>query len=192
MRAIVPTVVVAIALLVAVPVSGGAEPAARIVDRTLVCTTTGIGAPDPLAFVTLRASSSERESSAWIYNGPNSPKGVSMRVGTGGIALIPSSCVRTNRRVRLTSAGLRRASIGILPRQFTCEATARTLVRLRGVFTRPTRFVRNPRFPWISEARGTVGTGYLAVATLRGRPVVFASVGRTPRFFVAPQRCLES
>jgi hypothetical protein len=76
---------------------------------------------------------------------------------------------------------------------YKCDVPATVLIRIRASFARPTRFVRDARFPSTDVARGQISTGYLAVTTLRGRrPIVFASVNDASgkaRLFVAPSRC---
>lgn len=198
-----PVAVAAVFVLV-VPVSEGAESATRIIDRTLVCQTTGVGAPDPIRFLDVAASPVERRASPMvsISNGPVGAAGVTIGANTGpgwgrptGAAwLTLRRCTATRQRLPLASTGLRSAQPGPFGKRFTCEVPARLMVRLRAVFTRPTTVVRDPRFPWLSVARGRITSVYLAVRTVNDRPIVFASASDTTgkaRAFVAASRCFE-
>jgi hypothetical protein len=79
------------------------------------------------------------------------------------------------------------------PTSYQCDVPTRVLIRVRADFKRPTGFSRDPLSPSLIFARGQIATGYLAIATLRGRkPLAFASVndatGRA-RLLVAPSDC---
>lgn len=148
----------AVAALVVVPVSEGADSATRIVDRTLVCRTSGEGHPDPARFMDVAASPVDvrwRTSPTLSVSNGFGDTGVSVgaRTGrgsgsaTGEAWLTPRRCTVTSRRVPLASTGLRGGSTGPFSKSFACEVPARVVIRLRAVFTRPTTVVPDRRFP---------------------------------------------
>jgi hypothetical protein len=178
--------------LVGAPVAGSTESATRVIDHTAVCQMPGVGFPDATRFMTVSAVA--RPPWISVTNGPEYEVRVSMRTGPGGrkptgsLALHRTQCAPAIQRVRLSARGLRRAG----PSE-RCDAPSTVLVRVRATFTRPTGFARDPLTPSVVSARGTIATGYLAVATLRERkPLAFASVNDASgkaRLFVEPSRC---
>lgn len=178
--------------LVGAPVAGSAESATRVIDHTAVCQMPGEGFPDVTRFMTVSAVT--RPPWISVSNGPSYEVRASMRTGPGGrkptgsLALNRTQCAPAIHRVRLSTRGLRQGG-----RSQRCDVPSAVLVRVRATFTRPTGFLRDPLTPSVVRARGTITTGYLAVATLRGRkPVAFASVNDATgkaRLFVAPSRC---
>lgn len=197
----------AIAAVLASPVDGGNEQASRIIDRTVVCRAIGTGFPDPIRFVT--ATASPRNEGLDLppilsaHNGPSGEGGLSAFVqtgpdpghATGYVGLSRARCTTTRVRLRLSSKGLRGVSTEPDGESYDCDVPARILIRVRAVFTRPTRFARDPRSPWLSVARGTMATGYLAVATMPGRkPLAFSAASHETgeaRLFVSRSLCRE-
>jgi hypothetical protein len=193
--------------LFAAAIGSGAESATRIVDRTLLCRPAGVGYPDSVRFMTVGGNPFREEAlytdsaSISVRNGgtaPDSGVGAGVRTGpssgraTGGMWFTRTRCQRTKIRVPLSSRGLTGGPADRSGEYYRCDAPATVLIRVRAVFKRPTALSRDARAPWSSVARGPVATGYLAIATLRGRkPMFFASVNRTgaARVFVAPSRC---
>jgi hypothetical protein len=192
---------VAIGALLA-PLATSAGAASRIIDRTLVCRTGGTGFPDPIRFMT--ATASPRNQGLGLppilsaHNGPSGEAGVSAFVqtgpapghATGYVSWSRTRCTTTKLRLALSSKGLRGVSTEPDGESYDCDVPARILIRVRAVFTRPTRFARSPQSPWLSVARGTVATGYLAVSTMpRRKPLSFSAANHTTgkaRLFVAP------
>lgn len=197
---------VAIGFLLAVPV-GSAESATRIVDRTVVCRTGGTGFPDPIRFMT--ATASPRNQGLGLppilsaHNGPSGEAGVSAFVqtgpapghATGSVSWSRTRCTTTKLRLALLGRGLRGVSTEPDGESYDCDVPARILIRVRAVFTRPTRLTGDPRSPWLSVGRGTVATGYLAAATLpRRKPLSFSAasyITGKAQLFVSPSLCRE-
>jgi hypothetical protein len=193
-----------IAALSAASAVGGAP--SRIIDRTLVCRMGGTGFPDPIRFMT--ATASPRNQGLGLppilsaHNGPSGEGGTSAFVqtgpapghATGYVSWSRTRCTTTKLRLALSSKELRGVSTEPDGESYDCDVPARILIRVRAVFTRLTRFARDPQSPWLSVARGTVTTGYLAVATMpRRKPLTFSAANHTTgkaRLFVAPS-CRE-
>jgi len=197
----------AVFAFIAASAGQGAESASRIIDRTVVCRAIGTGFPDPIRFIT--ATASPRNEGLQLppilsaHNGPSGEGGLSAFVqtgpdpghATGYVGLSRTRCTTTRLRLPLSSRGLRGVSTEPDGESYDCDVPARVLIRIRAVFTRPTRFARDPRSPWLSVARGTMGTGYLAVATMPSRkPLSFSTASHgtgKARLFVSPSRCRE-
>lgn len=198
----------AIAFVLAAGVASGGESASRIVDRTVLCRPLGGGFPDPIRIVTVWASPFSPASKAaptvnlWGDGVRDSQVTAGMRTGpgpqrhqpTGALWLNRTRCTRTTLRVPLTSSGLEGGPTGSSARGYDCNVPATVLIRVRALFRRPAALARDPRFRFLSVARGRISTGYLAVTTVRGRkPIAFASVDDATgkaRLFVAPSRCI--
>jgi hypothetical protein len=114
---------------------------------------------------------------------------------TGELSLSRTRCRSTKLRVALSGRGLEGGPAEQFGSSYRCDIPAMILLRVRAVFTRPTRLVRSARSPDYLVAKGNITSGSLAVTTLRGRkPIVFASVhdkSGEARIFVAPSRCRE-
>ena len=197
--------------LVAVSVGSGAESASRIVDRTLVCRMTGIGYPDSLRYMTVSATpylaTMSRSPTMGASNGafgfPGA--GVGLRTGpagrenetpTGELALTRTQtgrCANTRIRIPLSRRGLEGGLTGPDRKWYRCDVPAKVVIRVRGVFKRPTFFRVDQRFPDSEQASGDITNAFLAVTTLRGRrPLAFMSVHHASgkaRIFVARRSC---
>jgi hypothetical protein len=107
----------------------------------------------------------------------------------GTLAENRGACTPTTTRVPLTPKGLRGGPVGELAAQFDCPAPRRVLVRLRAVRLSPAPFFRDRHF---LKTRGDLAAGFLAVRTMSGRPLAFASVSDSgkARLFTA-RTCIE-
>ena len=196
----------AVGAVLAVPVGNGAESASRIIDRTVVCRTVGVGYPDAVRFMNVSAEPFQHLGGApaapWLSisnAGPGGESGVGAGIRTGPwgndasgfVSLSRTRCKTTSVRVPLSSAGLRGGPTQPFGDNYRCDLPATVLIRVRADFKRPTALRRDSRSVLI--ARGRITTGYLAVTTQRGRKsIVFASAhdaSGKARLFVAPSRC---
>jgi hypothetical protein len=208
---LVTAVLVALAVVVPALEHGQAAPAAsRVIDRTVVCQMPGEGFPDVTRFITVSAA--ERPPAVSVANGPSFESRAAVRtrasgrVPTGAASLNREACVLTAKRVTVSARGLTAAPVRFvrvggrrtaLPRSYRCDVPTEVLVRVRARFARPTGWRLRPRHPTIPgpaiiEAKGTVETGSLMVATLAGVPVAYATVnnGRSKAaLFVKRSRC---
>jgi hypothetical protein len=191
--------------LFAAATGSSADAATRIVDRTVVCRMTGTGFPDPIRSISVGASgrskgldlppfvsarngsSGETGISAGLQTGPGPSR------GSGYVLLSRTGCRSTKLRVPLSSRGLRGGATEADRKSYSCEVPASIVIRVRAVFTRPTRFSPDPRSPWHLVARGKIATGSLVIATMPGRKPIFfgsaADADGTAEAFVAPSRC---
>jgi hypothetical protein len=206
-RVYVAVAVAATGTLLAAQIGTGAESASRIIDRTVVCRTVGVGYPDAVRFMNVSAEPFQHlggsPTGPWLSvsnSGSGDPGvGASIRTGpygsdpSGYVSLSRTRCTRTSIRVPLSSRGLRGGPTQPFGDNYRCDLPARVLIRIRADFTRPTALRPDLRSPAALIAKGQITTGYLAVATLVGRkPIVFASAHEPSgkaRLFVAPSRC---
>jgi hypothetical protein len=192
-----------------------AEAPTRVVDRTFACTT---GITLGLRGVKLGASPRSEQlglpSHAVLTSGQG-PGSTSVGIDTGPVPAAgrprgaayytPASCREltlrvpgtTRVRVPLTRTGLHGGRL-TRPEGHNCEARGRVLVRIRAVFTQPTRWTRSTpasseQYPVTMRAPGAIREGYVAVRTESGnRPLVFAALTQTgARVFIA-SRCWGS
>jgi hypothetical protein len=206
--------VVTVGSLVAVSAGGGAESAPRIIDRTLVCKVSGVGYPDSVRSLGVSATPYEAATNTspqmgagyFAYGYPG--MGVSLRTGpagrenevpTGELSMTRTQtgrCTNTRLRIPFSSRALAGGLTGPDRKRYNCDVPAKVVIRVRAVFSRPTFFRVNPRFPDSEEAKGDISNAFLAVTTLRGRkPLAFASVHHATgkaRIFVAASRCKPS
>jgi hypothetical protein len=197
-----------IGALFAAPIGSGAESASRVIDRTIVCRTVGVGYPDSVRFATVWAEPFQHLGGAaaapWLFvgnAGAGGEPGVSASIRTGpygndasGYASVSRTrCTRTSIRIPLSSSGLRGGPTQPFGDNYRCDVPAKILIRVRADFRRPTALRPSPRSPSHLIAKGQITTGYLAVVTERGRrPIVFASANDASgkvRLFLAPSRC---
>jgi|SRR5687768_6934245 hypothetical protein len=206
-RTFVAGAAVAVGALFATAVANGAESASRIIDRTVACRTVGVGYPDSIRFMNVSADPFQHlggsPTGPWLSvsnSGSGDPGvGASIRTGpygndaSGYASVSRTRCTRTKTRVPLSSRGLRGGPTQPFGDNYRCDLPARVLIRIRADFKRPTALRPDSRSPSVLIARGQITTGYLAVATERGRkPIVFASAhdaSGKARLFVAPSRC---
>jgi hypothetical protein len=183
--------------------SGPSESAdsARIIDRTLRCSTRGaIGrqwifvsalAPvrgqksfegsEALPSAVLETGHGDVDSLAGVYGGAPGPGYDWTFWFKDGL------CQSSSARVRLSTKGLSGGTAdpyGVLYRRFTPK---RVLVRIQGVFRSPAS-LRRQRVSQTLWTRAHVQRGALAVTTTTGKPIAYLSVHepRKARIFIAP------
>jgi hypothetical protein len=107
---------------------------------------------------------------------------------TDSMSLNPARCTASKTRIPFIARGLEGGSVGQEHRSFECETPARVRVRIRGVFAAPAAFAEDRTSGYRQLlASGQVNEAALAVRTLRGKPVAFASLSESGgvRLFVA-------
>jgi hypothetical protein len=173
-------------LLVAAGAASGAGSASRVVERTLVCNVPGQDAfPDPIRFVSASAvpkrgnfsasisaftldSKDDADFAAGLTTGPVP------RVPTGYIAWSRApQCSRSSGRVPFSSAGLDSYATQSA-KIIKCDTPAKVLIHLRAVFTKPVTIGLEARTNQVT-AKGSITTGQLAVATLKGKRLAYAT-----------------
>jgi hypothetical protein len=92
-------------------------------------------------------------------------------------------CRPSTGRIPLSAAGLSGGAAGAIGDDYDCVVPAKILVRIRGVYRRPTSFLPTTieRNRDSLVARGPVKEGFLAIRTLSGKPIAFATVHESGR-----------
>jgi hypothetical protein len=203
------SLVVSVGLLGALALSAEAsgQTASRIIDRTLVCT---VAERAGVSVLELRAQSGgfkeQKTTSPKLTTAPasiflwtgfgfggNETELVRAAAGTGnaGSLSIGRICSPMKRRVPLRARGLPGGPARRLETSYECFTPARVVVRVRAAFATAKSLRRDPGSGSLF-ARGTVRESSVAVQTLRGRPILFASLkrSRTARLFLEPS-CFE-
>jgi hypothetical protein len=195
------------ALVVAAALAGVAsasDHASRVVDRTVLCKTSGEGFPDPLRFLAVHATPrlGDRSPDAGVYNGPSGvAQGVHATVrtgppfapnpGTGAAVLSRVSCGQTSLKIPLSSKGLRGGAT-ILGDRWKCEVPATIVIRLRAVFRNPVTFSPSKDARYLNHAEGRIRTGAIMVTTKNKAPIALVSVDDATgkaSIWVSPTRC---
>lgn len=204
--ALVSSVLVAGAVLVSSVATGGvATPgAARIVDRTLACTT-GVQGGARVIFLRAQSAFGQGKNLEWLAqttvaavgqpvpSKPNyRPTLAGMTAGwpppppltSGGVGFNNRLCKPSRTRVDLSRRGLGGGIASQLGDELSCVVPKSMLVRIRAVFREPTGLDRDRSY---SSANGRIVRGQIAVTTLAGKPLVYAEVAEsgTARLFAA-------
>jgi hypothetical protein len=187
-RRVVAVVVVGLAAVVLAP-AHARESASRVIDRTFSCETHYLGG--------VYQASVE---SYWFVppqGGRRTPSATATTLATNGfLGGISSSsmyvtrlrCRATSARVRLTTKSLRGGAFSQLRTSYDCFTPRRVLLRLRGEFVKPTtlRTASPSGYPQF-QALGATKRTELAVATVAGKPIAYASIAgaKTARLFTS-------
>jgi hypothetical protein len=165
-----------------------------VIDRTLACSTAMRGG---LRMIEIRGYAGARQ--APFPQTPSfdlvtnwTPDATLASASTAGMQLNPTRCTATSRRVPLTSAGLRGGAAPSSGQEYECEAPQRVFVRVRAVFSAPTKLEPDRAFGYLQlQARGEVKEAALAVRTPSGRSLAFASLGPAAARVFAARGCSE-
>jgi len=161
----------------------GAEPrASRIVDRTFSCEAGFVGGLYQVTLgttFTTRPGSSRLRASSYVQQ--NMFESLAS-LDSDGLTVHRGLCAAANKTVALTTKGLRGGTVSQLGARTTCETPHRVLLRVRAVFERPvtTRITRRFGFPQLG-ASGDVVRAAMAIGTLTGRTIAYASVTGTEK-----------
>jgi hypothetical protein len=177
---IAPAIALVAAALVA-PASPAA-PATTVIDRTLSCEvgiTGGIYKLHVVAASAIRQGPQKHDASIEVTTrlDPFRLAGV----GEGYMDLSPK-CVRSTASVPFTSRGLSGGAASVFEDDFGCPAPKRVLVHVRAVF--PGRVALRLGSPFPGDAKrwfaiADVDEGAVAVRTLKGKPIAYATVKDT-------------
>jgi hypothetical protein len=159
-----------------------AAPATTVIDRTLSCPvgiTGGIPKLHVIASSAVRQGPQKHDASIEVTTrlDPFRLAGV----GEGYMDLSPK-CVRSTASVPFTSRGLSGDAASVFEDDFGCPAPGRVLVHVRAVF--PGRVALRLGSPFPGDAKrwfaiADVDEGAIAVRTLKGRPIAYATVKNT-------------
>lgn len=165
----------------------------RVIDGTYVCSVAiqgGIRQVSVSASGLVPTEFSPRRSFGVSSNWGEGPLAAAT---TDSMSLNPTRCTASKTRIPLVARGLEGGSVGQERSSFECETPARVLVRIRGVFAAPAAFAEDRTWGYRQLlAAGEVTNAALAVRTLSGKPVAFASLSGSggARLFVA-QGCVD-
>ena len=197
------------ALVSSVATGGVAAPgAARVVDRTLACTT-GVQGGARVIFLRAQSAYGQGKNLEWLAqttvaaagqpvpSKPNYPPTLAgMTAGwpptppltSGGIGFHNRLCKATRSKVAFVRRGLVGGEASQLGDEYTCVVPKSMLVRIRAEFREPTELARDRSF---YSANGRVMRGQIAVTMLGGKPLVYGEVAEsgTARLFT-PKGCV--
>ena len=106
---------------------------------------------------------------------------------------VPIAVAGTRAPVTLTTKGLRGGAFSHSARGFDCFTSRRVLVRIRGEFVKPATLKTASPFGYPQlQAQGAMKHAELAVATIAGKPIAYASIAgpKSARLFTSPD-CQE-
>jgi hypothetical protein len=188
-----------------------AADAARVIDRTLRCSTLGW----PVRWIVVSAlapvegqmfEGDQIRAGAGLWTGPDASSGGRGTRRVGGVSLAgvtggtpgPSyhrtffvrygHCQSSASRVRFTTKGLSGGAASALGDYYRCITARRVLVRIRGEFRSPAS-LRLDRVERELQTRVPVERGEIAVSTVTGKPLAYLSVSGPwkARIFTAPK-----
>ncbi len=187
-RIVALIVVVGIALMLLSP-AYAREEASRVVDRTFSCETGylgGIYQATVQSYWSVPPQVERRIPSATVVT--NLTNGFLGGISSSSIYVNRLHCKATKTKLPLTTKGLRGGAFSPLATEFDCYAPRRVLLRIRGDFVKPTtlRTAKPFGYPQL-QALGATKQAELAVATLAGKPIAYASIAgaKTARLFTS-------
>jgi hypothetical protein len=172
----------------------GAGLGARVIDRTLLCSTATQGG---IRMVSVDASSASGPDS--VAQGPSFSVSSGFALPPGFVSasktsftLYPDRCKGSGAVVSLKAGKLRGAEPGPFGRSFDCEAPRRVYLRFRAVFFEPATLQTSHESGYRTLfAEGFMSEAAVAVRTPSGRPLVYATmIGSKARLFTA-RSCIE-
>lgn len=165
------------------------EEASRIVDRTFACETGylgGIYQATVQSYWSVPPQVERRTPSATVVT--NLTNGFLGGVSSSSIYVNRLHCKATKTTLPLTTKGLRGGTFSPLATEFDCYTPRRVLLRIRGNFVKPTTLRTASPFGYPQlRALGATRRAELAVATLAGKPIAYASIAgaQTARLFTS-------
>ena len=162
---------------------------ARVIDRTLLCSTAMQGG---IRLISIRAASATGSGPAQQGPSFSASTGFARDAGfayasTSSLSLNWSRCTETRARVRL-AAGKLDGGPTLSWQEYDCEAPRRVLLRIRALFRKPTAFESNRESGYEQlSANGDVKEAALASRTQSGKPLGFAMLSESgkARLFAA-------
>ena len=168
----------------------------KLVDRTLQCTT-GLHGGARVIYLRAQSAYGEGEKLEWLAQATVSAAGQPLPfkpnyrptlagitagwpppppLPSGGIGFHGTRCTAGQGRVSLSSRGLTGGAASQLGDEYTCIVPKTMLIRIRASFRAP---IELERLQGYYAANGRVQRGQIAVATLAGKPLVFAEVAES-------------
>jgi hypothetical protein len=171
-------VILAGGTLLSGPPARAGSTASRIVDRTFACETGYLGGvyqATVQSYWSVPPQVTRRTPSATVVT--NLTDGFLGGISSSSIYVTRVHCKATSAELPLTTKGLRGGSFSPLGTEYKCYTPRRVLLRIRAEFVRPTPLRAASRFGFPQlQALGATTRAELAVATLAGKPLAYASV----------------
>jgi hypothetical protein len=172
----------------------GARAGARVIDRTLLCTTAMQGGIRMVSIDASRGSGPDpvlNAASFSVFSGFALPPGLAS-ASTTSFTLFLDRCQGSGAIVSLKPRRLQAAPPGPFGRSFDCEAPGRVYLRVRAVFFEPAPVQASRESGYQTLfAEGRISEAAVAVRTPSGKPLLFATLsGSTARLFAA-RSCIE-
>ena len=180
---------VAAVCAVLVPTAAAGPAASRIIDSTFSCETGYLGGVYQATVNTywyVPPKTTRRVPGANV--GTNLTNGFLGGISPSSIYVNRLYCKVTKARASLTTNSLRGGAFSSLPTEFDCYTPRRVLLRLRGDFVKPTTLRTASPFGYPQlRALGATKRAELAVATISGKPIAYASIAgaKTARLFTS-------
>jgi len=168
-------VILAGGTLLSGPPARAESTASRIVDRTFACETGylgGIYQATVQSYWSVPPQVTRRTPSATVVT--NLTDGFLGGISSSSIYVTRLHCKATSAKLPLTTKGLRGGSFSPLGTEYKCYTSRRVLLRIRGEFVKPTALRAASRSQL--QALGATTRAELAVATLAGKPIAYASI----------------
>jgi hypothetical protein len=172
----------------------GAGSGARVIDRTMVCSTAMQGG---IRMVSIDASSAsgpdliQQGPSFSVSSGFAKPPGLASASKTS-FSLYPDRCRGSGALVSLNAGKLKGADPGPFGRSFDCETPRRVYLRLRGVFFEPAALAESRESGYRTLfAHGQMSEAAVAIRTPSGRPLVLATFSGAKARLFAARSCIE-
>ncbi len=188
-RTLVVLIGVAALCAALIPTAVAGPAASRVVDRTFACETGYLGGiyqatVETYWFVPPKAE--RRIPSATVVT--NLTNGFLGGISSTSMYVNRLHCKATSTTLPLTTKGLRGGRFSPLATEYDCYTPRRVLLRIRGDFVKPTvlRTASPFGYPQL-RALGATKRAELAVGTLAGKPIAYASIAgtKTARLFTS-------
>jgi hypothetical protein len=171
------------------------QPAARVIDRTVLCATGLSGGIHEIEIEAKSASGPRRDQADGHVTVGSNVQPISLFASITQAALdLNPACRRARATVGLRSRGLTGWTASRTYETVDCTTAPRVLIRVRVAFTRPVTLRRTTEFQYPQlTARAPVREGTIAVRTETGKRLVLARLlrsGKVQVFADVPRSCI--
>jgi hypothetical protein len=169
------------------------QQATRVLDRTFSCEMGYLGGIYQLKLETdWSAPQGSQTLEPNLTVSTNVEHGALGGIGRASMYANRESCQAARQKAPLATTGLHKAPFGRLPAEHSCDTPRRVLLRIRGEFVKPiVPRVESPfGYPQLL-ASGAMKRAQLALATLAGKPIAYASISGPRTQLYTSQACRE-
>ncbi|HJR94801.1 MAG TPA: hypothetical protein VJ807_05145 [Gaiellaceae bacterium] len=179
---------IVLAAAAVVPAAGADSSASRLVDRTFTCAVGYLGGvyqTSVESYWSLPPHVVRRTASATATT--NLEKGFLGGISSSSLYVNKRYCRPTGIRLPLTTKGLQGGPFSEFSTEYDCFTPRRVLFRVRVEFVKPTALrTASPLGVPQLQALGPATRAELAIGTLKGKPIAYASIaGTKARLFTA-------